>query len=247
MSPTQESTVQVEGRELKILTRGSGPETFVLVPGIGVSPRYFAPLARELAAFGAVHSVELPGFGGTRAPREALSMQGFARLVRGALDSAGIGPAVLVGHSMGCQITAEMTVAHPELTRALVLLGPTTNRKERSALQQGWRLFQDTLREPPQVNYVVLSDYARSSKRWYFTTVPEMVGHRLEETVAKIDAPTLVLRGERDPIAPREWVAELGRACPDAWIAEVPGEAHVAMFRRPRTVASYCLELAARA
>lgn len=247
MSPTQESTVQVEGRELKILTRGSGPETFVLVPGIGVSPRYFAPLARELAAFGAVHSVELPGFGGTRAPREALSMQGFARLVRGALDSAGIGPAVLVGHSMGCQITAEMTVAHPELTRALVLLGPTTNRKERSALQQGWRLFQDTLREPPQVNYVVLSDYARSSKRWYFTTVPEMVGHRLEETVAKIDAPTLVLRGERDPIAPREWVAELGRACPDARIAEVPGEAHVAMFRRPRTVASYCLELAARA
>lgn len=246
MSAGQEFTVEVEGREFKILTRGSGPETFVLVPGIGVSPRYFVPLARELSAFGAVHSVELPGFGSTRAPRAALSMQGFARLVRGALDSAGIGPAVLVGHSMGCQITAEMTVAHPELTRALVLLGPTTNRKERSALQQGWRLLQDTLREPPQVNYVVLSDYARSSKRWYFTTVPEMVGHRLEQTVAKIDVPTLVLRGERDPIAPREWVAELGRACPSARIGEVPGEAHVAMFRRPRTVAGYCLELAAR-
>jgi pimeloyl-ACP methyl ester carboxylesterase len=247
MSACQEITVEVEGREFKILTRGSGPETFVLVPGIGVSPRYFVPLARELAAFGAVHSVELPGFGGTRAPQQALSMQGFARLVRAALDSAGIGPGVLVGHSMGCQITAEMTVAHPELTRALVLLGPTTNRKERSALQQGWRLFQDTLREPPQVNYVVLSDYARSSKRWYFTTVPEMVGHRLEEAVAKIDVPTLVLRGERDPIAPREWVAELGRACPSARIAEVPGEAHVAMFRRPRNVAGHCLELAARA
>jgi pimeloyl-ACP methyl ester carboxylesterase len=247
MTPAQEFTVHVEGRELKILTQGSGPETFVLVPGIGVSPRYFAPLARELAAYGVVHSVELPGFGGTRAPRQALSMPDFARLVRGALDSAGIGPAVLVGHSMGCQITAEMTVSYPELTRALVLLGPTTNRKERNALQQGWRLFQDTLREPPQVNYVVLSDYARSSKRWYLTTVPEMVGHRLEETVAKINVPMLVLRGERDPIAPREWVAELGRACPSARIAEVQGEAHVAMFRRPRTVASYCLELAARA
>jgi len=247
MSAVQEFTVEVEGRELKILSRGRGPETFVLVPGIGVSPRYFVPLARELAAFGAVHSVELPGFGSTRAPRMALSMQDFAQLVRAALDAAGVGPAVLVGHSMGCQITAEMTAAHPALTRALVLLGPTTNRKERSALQQGWRLFQDTLREPPQVNFVVLSDYARSSKRWYLTTVPEMVGHRLEETLAKIDVPTLVLRGEHDPIVPREWTAELGRACPYARIAEVPGEAHVAMFRRPRTVASYCLELAARA
>lgn len=247
MSPAQEFTVEVEGRELKILSRGSGSETFVLVPGIGVSPRYFVPLARELAAFGTVHSVVLPGFGNTRAPRAPLSMQDFARLVRSALDAAGVGPAVLVGHSMGCQITAEMTAAHPELTRALVLLGPTTNRKERSALQQAWRLFQDTLREPPQVNYVVLSDYVRSSKRWYLTTVPEMVGHRLEETLVKIEVPTLVLRGDRDPIAPREWVAELGQACPGARIGEVPGEAHVAMFRRPRTVAGYCLELAARA
>jgi pimeloyl-ACP methyl ester carboxylesterase len=246
MSSVQKSTVQVEGREFKILTRGNGPETFVLVPGIGVSPRYFVPLARELAAFGAVHSVELPGFGCTRAPRQALSMQDFARLVRGALDATGVGPAVLVGHSMGCQITAEMTAARSELTRGLVLLGPTTNRKERGALQQGWRLFQDTLREPPQVNYVVLGDYVRSSKRWYLTTVPEMVGHRLEETLAKIDVPTLVMRGERDPIAPREWIAELGMACPGARVAEVPGEAHVMMFRRPRTVAGYCLELAAR-
>ncbi|WP_190273506.1 alpha/beta fold hydrolase [Crystallibacter crystallopoietes] len=238
--------VEINGCELKVATRGSGVNTYVLIPGIGVSPRYFQPLADVLATVGIVHEVELPGFGSTKAPRRRVPIHEFGLLVRQALAEAGAGPAVLVGHSMGCQIAAEMTAAVPALTKGLVLLGPTVNCAERGALLQGFRLLQDTLREPPRVNAIVFSDYVRSGPRWYLRTLPEMLRHRVEDVLARIDVPTIILRGERDPIVPRSWVQTLAAASPAVRIADIAGEAHVLMYRRPRTVAAYCEEVAAR-
>ena len=246
MNSAQQIVVDVDGCRLKVATQGTGVNSYVLIPGIGVSPRYFKPLAAVLATVGIVHRVELPGFGSTRAPRRRVPIHEFGLMVRQALAEAGAGPAVLVGHSMGCQIAAEMTAARPSLTKGLVLLGPTVNCAERKALLQGFRLFQDTLREPPQVNAIVFSDYVRSGPRWYLRTLPEMLRHRVEDVLARIEVPTLILRGERDPIVPRSWVQTLAAASPAACIADIAGEAHVLMYRRPRTVAAYCQEIAAR-
>jgi pimeloyl-ACP methyl ester carboxylesterase len=244
---TERRRLRVEGREFEIETQGTGPDEFVLLHGIGASPRYFAPLVRELVAAGTVHAVHLPGFGRTRSPRKSLTIQEFGRLTGLALRRHGVGPAVVVGHSMGCQVAVEMALAPAAAVRALVLLGPTVNRRERTAWQQGLRLAQDTFRETPRVNWTVFSDYARCGPRWYFATVPHMVGHRLEERLRLVGMPVLLLRGERDPIAPRSWLAELLAAGRTSAAAEIPGAAHVVMYRRPQAVAKHCLDLAARA
>jgi pimeloyl-ACP methyl ester carboxylesterase len=243
---SSERRLSVDGFEFGTETRGAGPDEFVLVHGIGMSPRYFEPLAQELAAAATVHALDLPGFGRTRRPHRSLPMAEFGRLSVQALRDLGGGTAIVVGHSMGCQVAVEMALADPSAVRALVLLGPTTNRRERSAWRQGLRLAQDTLREPPRVNWTVFSDYARCGPRWYFATVPHMVGHRLEQRLRLVQVPVLLLRGEHDPIAPRAWLAELAEGSA-AVPAEVPGEAHVLMYRSPQAVARHCLEMAARA
>jgi pimeloyl-ACP methyl ester carboxylesterase len=236
----------VEGYEFAVETRGSGTDEFVLVHGIGMSPRYFDPLTSELAAEATVHALHLPGFGRTRRPNHSLSMEEFGRLCVQALRQLNAGPAIVVGHSMGCQVAAEMALAGPGTVRALVLLGPTTNSRERTAWQQGLRLAQDTFREPPRVNLTVFGDYARCGPRWYLANVPHMVGHRLEERLPLVQVPVLLVRGEHDPIAPRSWLAELAAAGGRVAAAEIPGAAHVVMFRCPQPVARQCLELAAR-
>lgn len=216
----------------------------MLVPGIGMSPRYFEPLARELAAEATVHAIHLPGFGQARRPRRSLPISEFGRLAAQALLDAGAGPAIIVGHSMGCQVAVEMALADPEAVRGLVLLGPSTNSRERSAWRQGLRLLQDSLREPARVTWMAVGDYRRCGMRWYFATVPYMISHRLEERLRLVRVPVVLLRGERDPIAPRAWLDELAAAGGTA--ADVPGQAHVAMYRNPQAVARYCLDLAAR-
>jgi pimeloyl-ACP methyl ester carboxylesterase len=244
-TPGSREMVTVEGHEFHVRTMGSGDEAFVLVHGIGVSGRYFMPLANVLARRGRVYLVDLPGFGGTRKPRRTLSLADHARLLAGLLARLQVGPAVLVGHSMGCQVAIELALRSPAAAPALVLVGPTTNPRERVAWRQGLRLLQDSCRETPLINFIVFSDYARCGPRWYLKTLPEMLGQRPEERISGVRVPVLILRGARDPIVPDYWTSELAAACPGAHAATIDGAAHVAMFRRPEAVAAHCLRLAA--
>ncbi|WP_309082068.1 alpha/beta hydrolase [Zhihengliuella sp.] len=213
----------------------------VLIHGIGVSPRYFEPLAAVLAERTAVHAIELPGFGSMPKPGRTLAIPEFADAAAEALRRAGISDVVLVGQSMGCQVAAEAAARHPGLARSLVLLGPTTNDRERTALRQGLRLAQDMLHESAAANAVVLSDYFRAGPVWYFRTLRPMLAHRLEETLERVHGPVRLIRGERDPIAPLAWLERLRLSSPAAQVAEIPGEAHVAMHGSPGAVARICL------
>ena len=229
--------VQVEGYDVDLRTYGCGTDHVVLVHGIGASGRYFSRLVEELALTATVHTLEMSGFGSAPAPRRGLEMDEFARINCEALRAAGIGPAQWVGHSMGCQVVTEMALYAPELVSSVVLLAPTINRGERRAVLQGLRLAQDCLREPPAVNWILLTDYLRAGPRWYLKTVPRMVGHRLEERIGKVQAPLTLVRGSRDPIVPAGWLRELEQARPGAAAVEMPGQPHVCMFTEPARAA----------
>src|SRR5687768_9804103 len=93
----------------------------VLVPGLGLDQRSSAEL-RERVTGSVVH---LPGMGlpGPVPPLGTLA----DRL----LDAVGEGPLVLVGHSQSCQVVA--VAARDPRVVAVVLLGPTTDPRLRSA------------------------------------------------------------------------------------------------------------------
>lgn len=215
--------------------RASG-QPVVLVHGIGVSARYFQRLAAELAQCSAVYAIELPGFGPNPTPRRPLSVPELGELVLAVLRTLDLRGVMLVGHSMGCQVAAETAARAPELVHKLVLLGPTVNDRERSIPMQALRLAQDTLRETPAVNWMVFTDYLRSIIP-YLRTLPEMVSHKLEETLPAVSCPVVLMRGERDPIARADWLRRLAATNPNATIVEVPGVPHVLMYSRPAETA----------
>ncbi|MBB5750346.1 alpha/beta fold hydrolase [Micrococcus sp. TA1] len=246
ISDVERRCLQVEGTEFMIETRGSGSDCFVLVPGIGMSPRYFVPLARELAATATVHAMHLPGFGAARRPVQALPIRETGRLAAQALRQLHGGRFIVVGHSMGCLTGVEMALADPAAVRSLVLLGPSINSRERTLRMQRRRLIQDTLWEPPQVAWTAAGDYLRCGRRWYYANAAYMIDYRLEERLPLVCVPIVLVRGEHDPIAPRSWLAELAAAGTAAVMTEIPGEAHAVMYRSPVAVARHCLDLAAR-
>lgn len=98
----------------------------VLVHGLGLSGRYFVPLARRLAAGGATVLVpDLPGnarsrAAARRAPDVAQCADALARLLQRLFP----GPSVLVANSVGCQVAASLAARHPHLVSRLVLVGP---------------------------------------------------------------------------------------------------------------------------
>jgi 2-hydroxy-6-oxonona-2,4-dienedioate hydrolase len=195
------------------------------VHGLGVSPRHFEPLIRVLRRDWLVAAPHLP---------MGPSVAELAALLAEDLPA----PAVVFANSMGCQIGVEVAVRRPELVLGLVLVGPTTDTAAATLTRQLLRLAADTPREPLRLNWIVATDYFRSGFIRTLRSARSMVEHRLPDLLPRVQAPTVVVRGERDPIAPQPWAQHLAALLPQGRLEVVRGAAHCAHFTHPEVVAA---------
>lgn len=216
--------------------------TFVLVHGIGASSRYFHPVAAQLAKVGTVFLVDLPGFGASPNPRRMVTIEEHADVLAGFLSLEGVQNPVLVGHSMGTQVVSRLAVDHPESTDRLVLLAPTTNPAERTLGTQARHLLADLFLEAPSANAIVAVDYLfRCGVPYFLSQVPNLLEDHIEDRLPLVRAKTLVVRGDQDPIVPREWAERVAALIPDAASREVAGP-HVIMHSDPIGTAELIVE-----
>jgi pimeloyl-ACP methyl ester carboxylesterase len=247
--PFQLRRVAVDDLEVVVRTFGTvvaGAPVFVLVHGIGVSFRYYEPLAKELAKRGVVHLLDMPGYGSSPRPRRNISIAEHGQVLATVLRTEGIENPVLIGHSMGCQMVTEAVTQDPDLTDDVVLMGPTMSPSERTFFSAALRLATDMTREPLRGNWTVLTDYLfRCGPIWYAMQVPHLLRDRIEERVPRVSARVLVIRGDRDPVVSRPWATHLASLARDGRFAEVPGP-HVVMFTAPETISELVLEYTGR-
>jgi len=233
-------TFDIESLQIQVLlpeTDPGGP-TFVLVHGLGVAASYFEPLAGELRTRGRVVAVNLPGFGPTKDPDRAVRISQFARVAREAVSRSGIGTAVWVGHSMGTQVVGEAVAQDPAIASKVVLLSPVVNRRERKPRVLAWRFARSAARESLPSAAATVRALLGSGLRSLLRTFPIMVSYPIEERIRAIKAETVLITGELDETAPRDWLEFLaGRVSGTASIHVLDDAAHQAMYTRPGTVA----------
>lgn len=217
---------------------------FVLVHGIGVSSRYFQPLAAELARHGGVHLVDLPGFGAAPKPRREVTLDDHAAVLASFLERSTLDDPVLVGHSMGTQVVATLAEQHPEVASRIVLMAPTMQPELRTPARAIAALLRDSLREPPVVAGIAVTDYLlRCGIPYLFRQFPNLLDDPLEERMARVTARTLVVNGDRDPIVSEAWARRIAGLAPAGEFHEVHGP-HVIMHTAPEMVAAHIVEFA---
>lgn len=219
------------GVEMRVFVSGAvdGPPV-VLVHGIGMGHAYWGGLSELLGAHRRVIAVDLPGFGESPDPEKSMSMAETGAYLVGFLRDWGLVNTLLIGHSMGTQIVGEAAAQAPELLGGVGLFAPTVNRDERSAIQQSLRLMQDATSLRPTVAYYGIRYYLMAGPRWYFAQLGRMIPHRAERAYARITAPTLVVRGERDPLCPPDWCASVTAMIPGAQMRTLHGHGHETMI-----------------
>lgn len=215
--------------------------TFLLVHGIGMGISYFAGLAEVLEQHGRVVALDLPGFGDAPEPAKSAPMADVGKWLIDFVEAEQLGTPILVGHSMGTQIVAEAAAQRPELFPELVLVAPTVNRHERTIRAQARRMMEDLTGESPKVIALGMANYVKTGPRWFVKKLSNMMDHAVEETYPQIRAHTLVIRGSRDVVCPREWVAEVTELIPDAEMVELEGCGHETMIKDPAPVAECIL------
>jgi pimeloyl-ACP methyl ester carboxylesterase len=105
-------------------SRASAPEEFLLLHGLGGSTIHWSLAAPLMVARlgAAVTAIDLPGFGLTRATASSATLDRAADLVAALLRR--LGPAQLVGNSMGAAIAVAAAAQWPELVPRLTLVTP---------------------------------------------------------------------------------------------------------------------------
>jgi magnesium chelatase accessory protein len=108
------------GLRWHVQRRGTGP-ALLLLHGTGASLHSWAGLAPLLWEQHEVVAVDLPGHGFSELPgNEQMSLPGMAAALGGLLDELGLQPELIVGHSAGAAVAAQMCLAGLVSPAALV-------------------------------------------------------------------------------------------------------------------------------
>lgn len=219
---------------------------YVLVHGIGVSSRYFQPLASELARDGRVYLIDLPGYGAAPDPRRDVTIADHAAVLASFLRRSTLENPVLVGHSWGSQVVSMLARDHPDVSDRIVLMAPTLEPPARRFWIAARNLLHDALREPPVVFGIAVTDYLiRCGVPYLLRQVPHMLRDAMETRLGSLRARVLIVNGDRDTIVSTRWARELTELGADIEFREVHGP-HVIMHTDPVMIAHHITEFLER-
>jgi pimeloyl-ACP methyl ester carboxylesterase len=197
----------------------------VLVHGFS-SSRSLKPLIRALGGRRPVFAPDLPGFGMSDPPVHPLDVPGLADALRRWLIANGLAPAVLVGLSFGCQVAVDLAARHPAAVERLVLVGPTFDPEARTPGRVALRWARNAPRSSPRLAPTIVHDLIDAGPWRSVRNLRRALDDPVEEKLGEIEAPTLVVRPERDHLAPAAWTERVAELIPDAELALLPKAGH---------------------
>jgi 2-hydroxy-6-oxonona-2,4-dienedioate hydrolase len=237
------SPYDVGGLRMHVRTAGdTDAPAIVLVHGLGVSSSYFVPLAERLAARFRVYSPDLPGHGYSASAAMPLDIAGLAKALLDWMDEAGVERAILVGHSMGAQIAVEASLRSPQRVDQIVLIGLTPEPTARSTTKQFVRFLLGILFERPSLAPLILKDYLHVGSR----LGPEFDAMRfdpIERKLPLVTVPSILIRGEDDPMSSQEWLERAARLLKTDCKIVIPSWGHAVMYSDPEDLVNALLPL----
>jgi pimeloyl-ACP methyl ester carboxylesterase len=208
--------------------------TLVLVHGLALSSRYLIPLAEHLAPRARVYVPDLPGYGRSdRPPGRDLTVPELADALAAWMDRVGLARPHLIGNSFGCQVIADVAARYPDRVGRIVLQGPTIDPHARSAWWQALQWLAVAPFERSSEGLVLLRDLRDLGPRRAVNMIRIALSDPIEQKLARIVAPTLVVRGARDAIVPRRWAKEATRLLPNGWLITIERAAHTINYSQP--------------
>jgi len=224
----------VDGRPVYAHASTDAPEPrrlpIVMVHGLLVSSRYMLRAAARLAARYPVYALDLPGYGKSGRPPNIQQLPELSAVLHEWMGAVGLRRAMFIANSFGCQIVTDLALRYPERVDRLALVGPTVDPRHRTALGATARLLLDGAREPLTYQPIIMRDVWDIGPRRALGMARVCLEDHIEERLPRIHVPTLVIRGDHDPLVPQRWGEEAARLLPRGLLAVIPRAAHVAHY-----------------
>jgi pimeloyl-ACP methyl ester carboxylesterase len=249
-------TVNANGIEIYYEITGNGPP-LTLIMGLGCSARQWEWMVPLLAKSFQIITYDNRGVGRTSKPDMEYTTDLFAEDTCALLNTLGIKKSHIFGVSVGGMIAQKFALKYPEMVNRLVLgctmpnfhhLPPTTEVLQRMQESQLFppdesvevmlRLFlteQFFARKPDQaakLKEVMLIEKKEQGQDAFLRQMGAAMNHNTQDEIKNIKAPTLMITGDLDPMAPVENAHFLAEHIPNSTLAELPGVQHAFWVER---------------
>lgn len=211
---------------LKSVVFDSSRPVMLLVHGAIVSRRYMIPTAQELAPYFNVLVPDLPGHGYSTKPDDAPDVGEQAENLAAWLKELKLSRVHLLANSYGCQIVMELSLRYPEMVESLTLVATVADPEAPTIFEQLMRLLFDGFFERPSLPWLVWRDIFDLGFKRAYQNARYMLDYPLEQKAALIEKPTLVVRGELDPLVSQSWAENIASKISGARFEFIPGAPH---------------------
>ncbi len=230
--PSMTRRIDVLGRRVNTVdTGGDDKPALLYIHGLGGNWQNWLLSIPPLMETHRVVAMDLPGFGFSELPAEAISIQGYARVVDALCDALHIEVAAVVGNSMGGFIGAELALSLPTRVERLVLVsaaGLSIEDQPREPLLGAARLLsanaryfierRDLVVRRPRLRRAALQTVIRYPEKlsppltWellsgvgkpgYVDALDALMSYSFRERLAEISMPVLIVWGRNDMLVP---------------------------------------------
>jgi 3-oxoadipate enol-lactonase/4-carboxymuconolactone decarboxylase len=222
-----------------------GP-VLVLIHGAGASSAVWLGVMHRLARTRRSVAMDLPGHG--RSSGEVTSIAAMRDAVGVVAASLCLGPAVLVGHSMGGLVALAAALEWPDKVVGLGLVA-TSARLGAPApllhlLEHEWTRWPAFVAEgayspeaPRELRRRGANIACAASQAQTLADFRALAKEDLRPRLGEIHAPTVVITGAHDVLAPAKWGAATAGAIRGARLVELPRVGHMPMHEAPERIA----------
>jgi pimeloyl-ACP methyl ester carboxylesterase len=215
--------------------RGGSPPLILLHGGGSTIETSFGKILPGLAKDRQVIAFEQQGHGRTADVDRPFTFEQSAEDTVALLRYLKIGKADFFGYSNGGHIALEIALRHPDVVRKLVLESIMIDRDGTDP--DFWESFKDAKLEdmPAELReaYLRTAPHPEDLFVFFAKSVHRMLNFKgwTSQEVQSIDAPTLVITGDRDIVRPEHAVL-MYHLIPNAQLAILPDTDHMTMVKR---------------
>jgi len=247
--------VQANGLDIHYRIDGAGPETLVLINGVGDDLEGWGFQRGDFAAAGLrVVTFDNRGCGSSSHPPGPYTSQQMAADTKGLVDALGLAPLHLCGVSMGGVIAQEYAIAYPGDLRSVVLANTYAAADPLTyAAFESWALVAEAAGMPvmmrQQAPWVFSTGfYAQQPEKLagflaemdattqpagsFAAQIAALIGHDATGRVGSITTPSLVIASEDDIVVKPALSHRLHEALPGSAWQLLPG-GHATFLENP--------------
>lgn len=247
---------------IHIAESGKG-QPIILLHGFCESHHIWDSLASQLATHFKVLAVDLPGFGDSPLlPEKYTSLDDVADALAEELSQRKVGPAFIVGHSLGGYIALALAELYPELLQGIALVNSTTfgDSQEKKRTRNKVINFITKQGVAPFINqfvegifyqkedfleaYETVKAMGLSCGEGILIRYTAMMRDRIDRTLLlyRLAIPTMIIAGAKDSLVPVGQSQEMIDYLPEAHGTILDSCGHMAMYEQPEKLYNHLVD-----